>query len=152
SLVPAWNTDDPSLKSLLLPVYYSWEFATGAGGDFASLAKLLHPRPLARQTGTVDLDVGDAGEGLPSIPENSPDRVLALEGALLAPGATRRGFTTAIGSAFQNKLALLIAQPSAPDEDPIVGPPLYGDRQASVAALPPSNTPPLWIRELNLDP
>ena len=29
-----------------LPVYYSWAFATGAGGDFQSLAMLLRARPL----------------------------------------------------------------------------------------------------------
>ena len=152
TLAPAWNVDDPLLTSILLPVYYSWEFGTGGGGDFASLAKLLHPRPLDSKTGTADLDVGDAGEGLPVIPDSSPDRILRLEGALLAPDTVRKGFTTEDGTAFQKQLSALVAQPSSPDDDPIVGPPLYGDRHASVTTLPPPNTPPNWLRDLNVDP
>ena len=137
---------------LELPVYYSWEFATGPGGDFASLAALLRARPLDATTGTVDLDVGEAGEGLPVIPNTSTDRTLRLEGALLSPKAVRKGFTTNAGVAFQQRLATLIVQPSSPDEDPIVGPPLYGDRAAGVATLPAANAAPQWLRDLNLDP
>ncbi|MEZ5284547.1 MAG: hypothetical protein R2712_07030 [Vicinamibacterales bacterium] len=63
-----------------------------------------------------------------------------------------RGSTTSDGAAFQQRLAALIAQPSDPDEDPIVGPPLYGDRASGQAALPAAGTAPQWFRELNLDP
>ena len=100
----------------------------------------------------MDLDVGEAGEGLPVIPNTSTDRTLRLEGALLSPKAVRKGFTTNAGVAFQQRLATLIVQPSSPDEDPIVGPPLYGDRAAGVATLPAANAAPQWLRDLNLDP
>ena len=152
TLAPAWKGSDPSLSSILLPVYYSWEFGTGAGGDFASLAKLLRPQPLDRTTGLVDLDVGEAGEGLPAIPADSPDRVLGLEGALLSPAAARKGFTTSAGAAFQAGVAALVTPPASPDEDPIVGPPLYGDRATGAATLPAPGAPPTWLRDLNVDP
>ena len=152
ALAPAWASGEASPPFLELPVYYSWEFATGPGGDFASLAALLRARPLDATTGTVDLDVGEAGEGLPVIPSTSSDGTLRLEGALLSPKAVRKGFTTNAGVAFQQRLGTLIVQPSSPDEDPIVGPPLYGDRAAGVATLPAANAAPQWLRDLNLDP
>ena len=44
-LAPAWTA---TRRRSQLPVYYHWEFATGAGGDFESLARRLtarRPRP-----------------------------------------------------------------------------------------------------------
>ena len=37
-LADAWTA---GAKSVELPVYFQWEFSTGAGGDFESLAMLL---------------------------------------------------------------------------------------------------------------
>lgn len=152
SLATAWTSGAASPESVELPVYHSWEFATGPAGDFASLAALLRARPLDSATGMADLDVGEAGEGLPPIAADSPDRVLRLEGALLSPAAARTGFTTTAGAAFQQRLAALITQPASPDEDPIVGPTVYGDRAADVNALPAAGTSPQWLRDLNIDP
>lgn len=151
-LQPAWRQDADEASAVLLPVYYHWEFSTGAGGDFASLAKLLRPEPVKSETGTAALDVGSADQRLPAIPQDSADRVLRMEGALTAPNPSRHGFTGEDGAAFQRELAVLLDQPDSPDEDPILAPPVYGDRHAGLPELPPAGSPPPWIRELNLDP
>ena len=44
-LAPAWNT---TATAVALPVYYSFDFATGAGGDFESLAACLATASAAR--------------------------------------------------------------------------------------------------------
>jgi hypothetical protein len=151
TLGPAWRLDDPP-QSLLLPVYHHWEFATGAGGDFASLARQLHPQRLGSEIGIAPLDVGEAGAGLPAIIETSPDRTLGLEGALTSSIAERRGFTGQDGLAFQAAMSRLLAPQTSGEEEPSVGPPVYGDRHAGISSLPSAGTPPHWLRELNLDP
>ena len=42
-LAPAWDAAKPVVT---LPVYYHWEFATGSGGDFETLARRLKPQPV----------------------------------------------------------------------------------------------------------
>src|SRR4029453_3387199 len=42
ALSPAWGEGRATVQ---LPVYYHWEFATGQGGDFETLARRLRPRP-----------------------------------------------------------------------------------------------------------
>jgi hypothetical protein len=44
ALAPAWSLS-PAPKQVMLPVYHHWEFQTGPGGDFASLAASLRPQP-----------------------------------------------------------------------------------------------------------
>ena len=67
-----------------LPVYYHWEFATGAGGDFETLARRLKPRAVGPDVGKRKLRVGKQPFGLPNA------GVLQLEGALVAPGELTR--------------------------------------------------------------
>src|SRR6185503_18718090 len=43
SLAPAWTTDAGAVR---LPVYHSWEFATGPAGSFETLVRRLQPHPL----------------------------------------------------------------------------------------------------------
>ena len=38
------------------------------------------------------------------------------------------------------------------DDDPVVAPPIYGQRQASQPTVPDAAQPPHWLRDLNLDP
>ena len=40
-LAPAWTLTATAPTQVQLPVYYSWTFRTGEGGDFASLARRL---------------------------------------------------------------------------------------------------------------
>ena len=83
SLRPAWSVaGDAPVK---LPVYYSWRFATGAGGDFESLAEALRPRPIPPEVGRHELYVGAAGPPLPALPPEAPGAVVALRGALVPP-------------------------------------------------------------------
>ena len=42
ALAPAWT---PNADPIRLPVYYSWEFATGPAGSFETLVRRLQPRP-----------------------------------------------------------------------------------------------------------
>ena len=78
ALAPAWDGTKPVVT---LPVYYHWEFATGSGGDFETLARRLRPQPVAANVGRRPLRVGTQPFGLPD------GGVLQLEGALVAPGA-----------------------------------------------------------------
>src|SRR5262249_56031890 len=53
-LRPAWTLGD-DVTSVELPVFHSWEFATGPNGDFQSLAMLLRARPLPAAPGPPPL-------------------------------------------------------------------------------------------------
>ena len=85
-LAPAWTLDglpDP----LRLPVYHSWEFATGAAGSFEALVRRIEPRPLPPEaTRPAGLDVSAAGGGLPALAPETPGAVAPLESALRVPG------------------------------------------------------------------
>ena len=61
-LSPAWTTAQPTVR---LPVYYHWEFATGTGGDFETLARRLKPRA-AGDVGRRRLRVGRSRSGFPT--------------------------------------------------------------------------------------
>jgi len=135
-LSPAWTTSQPTAR---LPVYYHWEFATGSGGDFETLARRLKPRA-AGDVGRRRLRVGRQPFGLPDA------GVLQLEGALVAPGELQRPVPSA---SFRKALRELL-DPAV--GDPVVAPPLYGSWQAARQAVPGDSEPPAWLRELNLDP
>ena len=55
-LEPAWASGTQSPAHVTLPVYFHWEFRTGAGGDFESLVGLLKAREScpARSRQTAD--------------------------------------------------------------------------------------------------
>jgi hypothetical protein len=135
-LGPAWTAAQPSVR---LPVYYHWEFATGSGGDFETLARRLEPRP-AGDVGRRKLHVGRQPFGLPDA------GVLQLEGALVAPGELQR---PAPSAAFRKALRELLDPGRG---DPVVAPPVYGSWQAARSTVPGDTQTPVWLRELNLDP
>ena len=84
ALAAAWTLGADQPEDIRLPVYYSWEFATGVEGDFEALVWQLERRRLgSAQVGTRKLEIGQAGYGLPAA---AP---VDLEGAL-APDAPRR--------------------------------------------------------------
>ena len=136
-LAPAWGADGPPAH---LPVYYHWEFATGAGGDFETLARRLKPRAVGPDVGKRKLRVGKQPFGLPNA------GVLQLEGALVAPGELTRPVPP---DAFRQKLRELLNLSAG---EPVVTPPIYGHWQASSPAVPADADPPNWLRELSLDP
>src|SRR5262245_44219741 len=62
-LAPAWTSD---ARSVELPVYYQWRFATGVVGDFEELVRRLTPNELPRTVGSRPMDVSDPGAALPA--------------------------------------------------------------------------------------
>jgi hypothetical protein len=138
-------------QGITLPVYYSWRFATGPDGDFASLARRLVAVQTPDGLGERDMDTTDPGAGLPS----AGTALGGLQGALMPPTATLGRLPTAT---FRNRLRTLLNQadpdagaPARPLELP---PPIYGRWPVGASAVPPwpAHRRPTWLAELNLDP
>jgi hypothetical protein len=156
ALAPAWSFS-PAPTQVTLPVYHQWEFQTGPGGDFASLAARL--RPLAPAgLGQRTIDISQPGFALPaSFPAGTS---LAIGGALRpvqTPGSldplTDWPETTALP--FQTALAPIVNAPgmlavSDPAADPLLAPPLYGHWYAARATATRGAAD--WFDQLNLDP
>jgi hypothetical protein len=141
-LDPAWGATPAG--PLRLPVYDSWEFATGPEGSFETLVRKLHPAPLDATTAQPpNLDLGAAGSGLPA------GGVIGVQSALRAPGPDDPpAWPDAARMPFQTALERLLGT-TAPNT---LAPPAYGQLQAGASGLPPAGTEPAWLRELNLDP
>jgi hypothetical protein len=156
SLRPSWPSDVTAVE---LPVYHSWRFATGGGGDFEQLARQLRPRPLPATAGLQAVYVGAAGEPLPSVGADEPGGMVQLAGALVAPGVVAPAWPVETRPQVEQGLTGMLdaaAERTTGDGqlvgDPVVGPPLYGQWLAAVRKTPPSGAEPSWLRELNLDP
>lgn len=138
----AWTGDETILR---LPVYYHWEFGTGEAGDFKTLVRLLEGRPLPKEVGTRKMDVGSPGAGL-DFSDASP---VNFESALMPPGFDRDPNPDKIG----NELKSHLNQPSNDDHnDPVLGPPHYGNNQANREYFRDNETSRSWFNVLNLDP
>lgn len=164
----AWTADGLRVEGEPLPVYYHWEFTTAEAGDFESLVRRLTPRPVSKEVGLRELDIGNAGSGLPTSP--IADKKILLEGALWAPEAERGrwpGATAAVRAQYQQDFQTALKQVldapallAATSVNPTVAPPLYGRWMAARDRVPdasPDDTPtnaqrPIWFRDLNLDP
>jgi hypothetical protein len=146
-LAPSWQLN---ANAVSLPVYYSWEFSSGETADFESLVRLLQPRPIGERVGTLPLDVGAPGFGLPQT-----DTVVPMRGAL-QPVALAATPQPPAPPALQTALAKLLNAPADAREssatDPVVAPPIYGAPYSPRERVAPTPTPPLWLDELNLDP
>jgi hypothetical protein len=138
-LAPAWDGSQPQVT---LPVYYSWTFGTGSGGDFESLARRLTGRPIPDHVGRRRLLVGDQPYGVPELGERT------FEGPLLAFGGTSG---PPVEPAFAEALRGVLNLNSTASR-PVVTPPVYGSWQAAAAVVPDEGEPPRWLREANLDP
>jgi hypothetical protein len=139
-------------------VYYSWRFATGAGGDFESLAEALRARPIPPEVGPHELYVGAAGAPLPALPPDAPGAVVALRGALVPPEQPAPPWPPATRAQVQDGLRQVLDTPAqrlgsggAAPAGPAVTPPLYGRWLAAQATVPKAGGP-RWMRTLNLDP
>lgn len=149
TLAPAWpNPEDPT--RIALPVYYHWQFRTGAREDFETIVDRLVPRDLSEAVGRRPLDIGRPGFVFPAVPGR--DGLIALEGALQPVGMPRMPLADAAGAGWQPALqALLNAGIGADDADPLIGPPVYGRWLAGRGQVGSAN-PPTWLDEINLDP
>jgi hypothetical protein len=142
-LAPAWGADTKA--PLQLPVYYYFRFRTGPGGDFASLAAKIVPpaTPFAAGKRAVDVSAPNFGA------DPAPGVSLDFEGAMRARGEAPSAWPANAQSAYENQLRNALMPPAA--NDPVVAPPVYG-RTQSGKELPKAQDPPVWLRELNLDP
>ena len=158
------------------PVYYNWEFSTGAFGDFETLVSILKAQPLGDRFGKRDMSIEKPGMGLDGL---AGTQTLGLEGALKPPEFQSDNWpANTADSAFREKLkdiinasqdlqdsnvAANVANPyfdsSSPQvfysgnmvDDPVVTPPIYGKWQAMVRKVT-STGGKKWVSELNLDP
>ena len=138
-----------------LPVYYSWQFRTGQGGDFESLARRLRiasPPGLGQRT----VSIGQPGFDVPRA--STAVTTVKVEGALMPLTGTpppvlwsdpvAAAFETALcGDRQRTRPSIRWSRPTA---DPLLAPPLYGRWHAGRATVTPGA--PNWFDELNLDP
>jgi hypothetical protein len=143
----AWSVA-AGAKSVDLPVYFSWEFQTGVGGDFHSLALRLQGRPLDPGAGTRPMDITSPGGGLPDLPANAATKNLGLEGALAPDQFQPTPWDSGESATFASGISGLVA--AANTAPASLGPPLWG-RWPAAQLLVPATTP-AWLRSLNIDP
>ncbi len=138
----AW--DVKSTTQVVLPVYYSWEFSTGPGGDFESLVLQLTARDLSNAVGTRSID------GNNPYPEmNFPSAgQLALSGALISPNSTI--VTPSEPPTFTNQLLNWLNSASKLSTPPVVAPPVYGKWYTNSVIIDSSSPP--WLYSLNVHP
>lgn len=153
ALAPAWSLTATAPLQVQLPVYYSWQFRTGVGGDFQSLARLLRiasPPGLGQRT----VVIGEPGFQLPVTV--SKLATVKVEGALMPLSAGSPVlWSDPVASAFETSLAPIVNEPGlnqiiAPTADPLLAPPVYGRWHAGRAVVTPAAAN--WLDELNLDP
>lgn len=146
-ITPAWapNATGP----LTLPVYYSFRFRTGPGGDFASLASKIGPPPasLKLDAGTRLMDVSEPGTFFPA--PVSPKLTAGLEGALRTFGNQPVALPPAEDAKY--RAGLTKALTAGTGSDPVVMPRTYGRAQTALDLQSKTPGPPLWMQELNLD-
>jgi hypothetical protein len=128
SPVDAWT----GAASVVLPVYASWRFRSGPGGDFLTLAKRLKP-------GQADPATGRAPVTYSRLPAAGP---IQARGALAPVGATDAPLPPAVAA----DLAGLTSPAPDPRGRTVIGLPLYG----SAWRDDPRATP--WGATLNSDP
>jgi hypothetical protein len=114
-LRPAWLPTDTAVQ---LPVYYSWEFATGPEGDFETLVSRLRMHPVT----SSDLD---------GLRLAIPDQPAGLTGVdpVRVPGALGVGAATGdpVDPTFASRLvSLLDLSPGPVDPNLPIAPPAYG--------------------------
>lgn len=150
-LTPAWTSGADAPGTIALPVYFHWEFRTGAREDFESIVARLGPRDLSGAVGLRPMDIGAPGFAVPA----AITPTLMLEGALQPVGVVRAQFPDEATRPWQQALQSILnaanANARAAEAEPVLGPPIYGrwiaNRHEVGAASPPT-----WLDELNLDP
>ncbi|HEU4386421.1 MAG TPA: hypothetical protein VFV34_01400, partial [Blastocatellia bacterium] len=157
-LKPAWESGTQSPAQVKLPVYFHWEFRTGAGGDFETLVGLLEARDsqdMPSGIGKRRMDISEPGFTV-HLPAGT---TLDLEGALRLVDAPVAEWPEKTRTPFQDKLKRILEIPwfarQQEGVDPLLAPPIYGCWQAARHTLKTSITTPAllaWLDDLNLDP
>ncbi len=140
----------------LYPYYYRWAFKTGDQVDFEKLVRLLRPEALDPHVGVRPMDISHPQGGIDPDVIPPERQTMLLEGALISPSATRSEFFTPPDADFRKQLVQLLDLPevsrlAAPDGDPIITPPIYGQWHALTPALKDENNTN-FLHDLNLDP
>ena len=155
ALTPAWKSGPNAPGNVTLPVYYYWEFRTGAREDFESIVARLQPRDFADTVGRRAMDISAPGF---VVPQTTPPTIIPpimLEGALQPVKAARALFPDDTTKIWQQTLQSIVnvAGASAVDAnvEPVLGPPIYGRYYAGRNQVGAAQ-PPTWLDELNLDP
>lgn len=159
--------------AITLPLYTSWRFATGADGDFASLAEKLHGVAAPWQIGRRLTETSTPGGGLPPLADGDPGQLQTIHGPVYSPNApdpkspdpTEVAAVTAETASWPAtetealraeldrpyELARRTASPDDPVPRPVVGPEIYARYQAAAARVEPSRDAD-WFGQLNLRP
>jgi hypothetical protein len=155
ALTPAWKVGAGAPGAVSLPVYYHWEFRTGAREDFESIVARLQPRDLSDTVGRRAMNISAPGF---VVPQTAPPVVIPsvmLEGALQPVKASRAPFPDGTTLKWQQTLQsiLNVAGASAldPGVEPVLGPPIYGRYFAGRNQIG-NVQPPTWLDEVNQDP
>jgi hypothetical protein len=157
TLGPAWDVRAPA--DTVLPVYYHWEFSTGAQGNFEALARKLIARKCPVGAGEARMDMTAAGPGL-EVPVPAPtlgdfrDGTLGTRGALMTLGLPAQEMAdlpdylpTGLRAHLNAPAAAATGQAAGA---PALAPPLYGEWHANEHVLGPGASN--WLDQLNADP
>ena len=138
------------------PVYFQWDFSTGAAGDFEDLVRALVPRDIDEHVGIRQMDVQQPGFHLDPT-TGQPGNVVGLEGVLLAP--TTKHVPVDSACDLPADLATQVNLPAdaqdtgvAAGEDPLISVPLYGRWHALIERVKSFPEHRNWINEINTDP
>lgn len=143
----AWRRDQGVVR---LPVYYSWQFRTGAPGDFEQLAGAIVPLS-AEERGPLSGRTVDITEpwlhGPPLASDDPPGtrQTITVQGVLQLVDSPAEQAVTALAD-FASRVARHISRGT---EDS-VAPPLYGGRP--VVRDQVADGEGGWLAELNLNP
>jgi hypothetical protein len=163
TLAPAWDVDAEA--DVRLPVYHHWEFSTGPGGDFESLARRLRTpgsykgTPVEAQLtaiGTSPMSVDDLLNG------DTPGLQTTMEGALVPisyePGEPPEPQHAQALEFIVNTPFDQVANPVADGPTNAQGkrievkPPLVGAWHAKQHEVHPPALGAHWLADLNLNP
>jgi hypothetical protein len=153
AITPAWSDSTAAADRVTLPVYFHWEFTTGEGGDFKSLAKSLTAnREVPEGLGEMAIDVSMPGWGTPAaadqpLPMHGAPQPLPMHGALQAASDTPHT-TWRESESFSDRLLQVLNEPQK-TTPPLIGPPIYGQNYLQLTGLD-RDAAPRWLTELNL--
>lgn len=154
ALNPAWASGEHAPLQITLPAYVSWEFRTGAGGDFEALAHLLQARQMPKQAGRRPIDISSPGFTI--APALADGATIDLEGALRVADAPPADWPDGAQDPFQAALAPILDAPAqalaAGSDEPLLAPPIYGEWQAARHTVNLAPAAQTWLDDLNLDP
>jgi hypothetical protein len=131
----AWSMTDDDVR---LPVYSTWEFATGNGGGFEDLVRALKRLDDLGSVGQRRLDVSSPGWDLPDEDRDPAVLLGALRPSLVDWGEpTDENLADAITATVERVAEL--------------APPFYGRWHAARSTIPAAEPAP-WITDVNLRP